>query len=234
MRDLFDGIVAMQKSSFIDYPGRVSALLFYKGCNLRCPFCHNAALIGSDSAEVTHTRDDIENYLVSKKRFLNGVAITGGEPTLWQTLPDLVKYIKQDIGYDVKLDSNGLKPDVLESTDMDYLAIDVKTTPENYNNLLGYKGEAGQLLKRSIDIVKSMGSNAEVRITCAPGIVSEEIIEDILPLIEGVPNVYLQHFKNSDSILDKSFFYDKKEIVDIQQLADKIAPVVGECHIRGL
>ncbi len=233
LESLFSGIVSLQKNSFIDYPGKATALLFYTGCNLRCPFCHNASL-ADGTTEPTITPDQIIDYLTKRKKFLDGVTITGGEPTLYPNLPELANYLKS-LGYAIKLDSNGLNPTMLEQTSFDFLAIDLKTTPDRYESLLGAKENVTANLLKSLEIVKSMGSNAEIRITCAPGIVDDSVIESLLPLLEGVYAVRLQPFKYSDNLIDPKFFLNTPVITDedLSRWKDRIGEVVNECSVRG-
>jgi len=230
---LFSGIVSLQKNSFIDYPGKVSAILFYTGCNLRCPFCHNASLADGTS-EPTITPVEIVAYLLKRKKFLEGITISGGEPTLYGNLPELVNYLKT-LGYAVKLDSNGLNPARLEQTSFDFLAMDLKTTPDRYESLLGAKGDVSINLLKSLEIVKSMGKNGEIRITCAPGIIDDSVIEQLLPLLEGVYAVRLQPFKYSDNLIDPTFFLNAPAITDVDlfRWKDQIGTVVKECSVRG-
>ena len=136
MKELFRGIGGVQKNSFIDFPGTVSAVLFYNGCNLRCPYCHNPSLArGTETHGIN--AEEVNSFLEKRFGLLEGVAITGGEPTLYATLPALINHLRDTIGYKVKLDSNGLKPEVLENVTVDYLAIDFKTSPQRYSTLLG-------------------------------------------------------------------------------------------------
>ncbi len=231
---LFRGIVSLQKNSFIDYPGKASAILFFTGCNLRCPFCHNATL-ADGTTEPTISPTEIIEYLTKRKKFLDGVTITGGEPTLYPNLPELVHFLKNDLGYSVKLDSNGLNPTMLEQTSFDFLAMDLKTTPERYESQLGAQEKVAENLLKSLEIVKSMGANAEIRITCAPGIVDDSVIESLLPLLKGVHAVRLQPFKYSDNVIDPKFFLNTPMITDedLFRWKDRIGEVVNECSVRG-
>ncbi len=234
MLDLFNGVVSIQKNSFIDFPGRASALLFYGGCNLNCPYCHNATLLrGKTEPDISH--DEMKAFLKKRVKFLDGVVISGGEPTLHKGMPALVSYLKDELSYEIKLDSNGLKPKVLRETNWDYLALDIKTTFDNYSNLLGANGDVSEEIVQSLQIVKEAGENAEVRITCAPGIVNSSVIQKLVPLLDGVKNVFLQPFKYSDTLIDPKFFVGKNHITDedLSEFQTMIGEVVGRCEVRG-
>jgi pyruvate formate lyase activating enzyme len=234
MLELFDGVVSLQKNSFIDFPGTASAVLFFNGCNLKCPYCHNSALAcGKESRTVEP--DDIVEFLMKRRKFLDGVVVTGGEPTLYKTLPALVDFLKNRLTYKVKLDSNGLNPNMLEKVNFDYLAMDLKTSIPNYHNMLGYNSNAEEKLKRSIEILKGMGKNGEIRITAAPGVVSKEIITEMLPFLEGVEKVFIQPFNPNHEVLDREFFEERVnfEPEELTEFASIIGEVVGSCKVRG-
>lgn len=234
MKKLFNGIVSMQKNSFIDFPRTASAVLFFNGCNLRCPYCHNSALaLGTEKP--SHSIDDIIRFLDKRKTMLDGVVITGGEPTLFSNLPNLISYLKDEFQYKIKLDSNGLNPKMLKGLDIDYLALDVKTSPRLYGSILGAKVDVLEPLKESIEIVKSMGENSEIRITASPGIVNKEIIEEISELVKGVSRVFIQPFNRNHEVLDRSFYNNRVnfEPEELQEFSKIIAENVGQYIVRG-
>jgi pyruvate formate lyase activating enzyme len=233
MLDQYRGVVPLQKNSFIDFPGRASALLFYRDCNLRCPYCHNAPLVEFKDDAISV--EEIDNYLKKRVNFLDGVAITGGEPTLHKELPSLVSYLKKELGYEVKIDTNGLLPNQLEKVEADYIAMDLKSSFEKYRSILKAPQKIKESLLRSIEIVKSMGDSGEIRITAAPGIVDENVIKEIAPLLSGVRWVFLQPFKYSDELLDSKFFIGKKHIEksDLERYKSILEEYVSECKIRG-
>ncbi len=235
MLDLFEGVISLQKNSFIDFPGRASALLFFGNCNLRCPFCHNPQLACGKEVPVI-TAQEIVDFLYKRRKFLEGVVITGGEPTLYNKLPQLTAFLKEELTYEVKVDSNGLNADLLEVTPYDYLALDLKTTFDRYRSLLGASGKVEENLHRSVELVKKAGPSAEIRITCAPGIVDKKVIEELLPVIQGVHNVFLQPFKYSDHLIDSQFFVGQKHIEteDLKEFQEMISPSVEHCRIRGI
>ena len=148
----FGGI---QKNSFIDYPGKLSCVIFLSGCNFNCPYCHNPSLVkGSAECPASLRGDGLYGFLESRRDFLDGVVISGGEPTLQKNLVKLCETIK-GLGYSVKLDTNGSRPGdlkhLIDSGLVDYIAMDIKTDPENYNPLIGENCDPTDLLS-SINI----------------------------------------------------------------------------------
>lgn len=224
-------IAGWLKVSFIDFPGTVSTVLFFAGCNLRCPYCHNPDIVLNRNEPVDYI--EITNYLKKRKGIIDGVVLSGGEPTLHESLPDIVKEIKSE-GLKVKLDTNGLHPEMIKRCGPDYLALDIKTDPDRYDEL-GYSGaSAKSLLAQSLDYVKSMGDRAEVRITAASLFVNEMEAVKIAAFIEGTENVFIQPFKNNVPLLNDSFSELKpltsEELSRIEKL---ISSRVKKCVVRG-
>lgn len=125
----FKGISGWQKTSFIDYPGTVSTVLFFEGCNLRCPYCHNPDIVLRKNPQLSWT--EIKSHLSSRKGLIEGVVLTGGEPTLHSCLPQIVNELRDD-GFLIKIDTNGANPDMIAQCKPDYLALDFKTIPQRY------------------------------------------------------------------------------------------------------
>jgi pyruvate formate lyase activating enzyme len=194
---VFGGV---QKVSLIDYPDNISTVFFTVGCNLRCPFCHNPELIFNPK----NTFNDVFalDILDERKDFVNSVVITGGEPTLHEDLPEFIKKVKEK-GLKVKLDTNGLSPSILNEciNDLDYVAMDVKTSLKKYN-LVGCNNT--ELVKESVNIIMKKAKEYEFRITLAPGIINLEDLDEVGKLIKGAKKLYLQQFRNGD-LLDKNF-----------------------------
>ncbi len=233
MRSNFIGLSGWIKNSFIDFPGTVSTVLFFSGCNLRCPYCHNPSFILLKN-DISDKSDEIRDFLQQRRKILDGVVITGGEPTLHPNIKELIKEIRS-LGYKIKVDTNGLLPNKIEDFSPDYLAVDFKTTPKLYNKLLGVTfNDISERLKKSLSIVKNMGKNAEVRITVAPKIISKEIIQDMIPLIKGVSLVNLQPVNMNKEMLDPPFFTGTNAIQpeELQEYKEMISPHVGSCIIR--
>jgi pyruvate formate lyase activating enzyme len=224
-------IVGWTKHSFIDFPGTVATVLFFSGCNLACPWCHNPGVVRGIHPAVSP--GDILAYIDKRRDVIEGVVLTGGEPTAQAGLPAFADELRRR-KIAVKLDTNGLLPDSIERCAPDYLALDIKTYPSRYGELGCRFHDADLRLSRSIAMVKNMGASAEIRITVAPGFIDEQVITSLIPLLAGVGKVFLQPLKNNVELLDPAFA--RKPIVPIEQIReyrDILAPVVGECVIRG-
>jgi len=221
----FGGI---QKTSLIDYPGRISTVLFTIGCNLRCPFCHNWRLV-LDPRPILD-EEEVLNILKERKQYINSVVITGGEPTINRDLPLFLKRLKEE-GYYIKLDTNGMLPDILEECIpyVDYIALDVKTSLDKYI-LLGSK-KIYSLLK-SIEVLKSSNKEHEFRCTVVPGFVNKENIHEIGELIRGCKRFALQQFISGDT-LDKKYSRIRPYSEEyIQNLANIMKDYVQEVIVR--
>lgn len=159
---------AVEKTSLIDYPGLVAAVLFVRGCNLRCPYCHNPELVQGPEPEGMESWETTLRFLEKRKPVLQGVCISGGEPLLVPELPSLILDI-QKLGYRVKVDTNGTQPEVLERLRPDYIAMDLKTSPDKYTSVGGSK-ETGSSIMESARVLMQSGIAYEFRITVAPEI----------------------------------------------------------------
>ncbi|MFH0857042.1 MAG: anaerobic ribonucleoside-triphosphate reductase activating protein [bacterium] len=234
-------IAGAQKLSLIDYPGKMAAIIFTYGCNLRCPFCHNPELV---IAPFIKTDDDIFNVLKERKGLIEGVCITGGEPLLQDDLGEFMKEIKE-MGFLVKLDTNGLLCDKLEmiikNKLADYIAMDIKA-PLRYDeagNDISYYRAAGvkintEKIKKSINLIMNSGIDYEFRTTIVSGIHKKNDIIDIAKLINGAKKYNLQKFEIRDKILDTEMLnassISKKEALELQEECKKYAQ---ECELRG-
>ena len=185
----------IQKSTLLDYPGEVGSTLFVFGCNFRCPYCHNPELVCNSSNLSPIDWDEIFTYLQKRKNVLGGVCITGGEPLLQRDLPDVIKQI-HFLGLKVKIDTNGTRPDMLEKLDLDFIAMDIKTSLSKYH-LIGYTGkdDLPQLVKKSIDWIINSNIPHEFRTTVAPNIVTIDDIKNITHLIKGANKYILAQFR---------------------------------------
>jgi pyruvate formate lyase activating enzyme len=194
----FSGI---QKTSLIDFPHRIATVLFTPGCNLRCPFCHNWRLVLEPKPPFLN-EETVFKILESRRKYVNAVAITGGEPTMYKDLPLFIKSLKER-GFSVKLDTNGFLPHVLEAclTHVEYVALDVKTSLEKYS-LLGARDTTDFL--RTIEILKNGNVDYEFRATVVPGFIDAEIIPKIGELVEGGKRFAFQQFVPGDT-LNKDF-----------------------------
>ncbi|NLL13296.1 MAG: anaerobic ribonucleoside-triphosphate reductase activating protein [Fibrobacter sp.] len=227
----FKGIIGWQKTSFIDYPGTVSTVLFFEGCNLRCPYCHNPDIVLRKLPQIPWT--SVQSFLLRRKKMMEGVVLSGGEPTLHAILPDLVREIRES-GFKIKIDTNGTDPEMISRCEPDYLALDVKTDPLRYAELGCKDPEFGKKLRNAIEIVKTMGSSAEVRITMASPFISEDVVHRIAELLTGVQKVFLQPLKLTGAVLDSSL--GPQNVIPAEQIRsfrEMIAPFTGSCIVRG-
>jgi len=226
------GVVGWLKNSFIDFPGTVSTVLFFRGCNLRCPYCHNPQIVSDTLPPIASSV--IRDFLEKRAGYIEGVVLSGGEPTLHKNLPEIVDTIKS-FGMGVKIDSNGLKPDIIRDCSPDYLALDVKTLPSRYNELQTKEANPEQHLLQSLGLVKSMGENAEVRITVAPTLIDECVVRELGRLLEGVASVFLQPLRTSSPMLDQSYVkYPRIPEETLEQYRSILSHHVQCCTIRGL
>jgi pyruvate formate lyase activating enzyme len=222
----FSGI---QKTSLIDFPDRIATVLFTPQCNLRCPFCHNWRLV-LDPQPPFLNEETVFKILESRRKYVDAVVITGGEPTVHKDLPRFVNSLKER-DYSVKLDTNGFFPQILEecSPNVDYVALDVKTSLEKYS-LLGGKDTTEFL--RTIEILKHKDFDYEFRATVVPGFVDAEDIPKIGQLVKGGKRFAFQQFVPGDT-LDKTFNSIKPYPQDvIARFAEIMKKFVANVMIR--
>jgi pyruvate formate lyase activating enzyme len=221
----------------IDYPGKVSCVIFLSGCNFDCPYCHNPELAKGSPACPSWLEDKtLYDFLENRKGLLDGVVISGGEPTLQKDLVPLCRRLKR-MGYPIKLDTNGSRPRILkELIDVgliDYIAMDVKTDPFHYSPLIKKDCDPVRLLL-SIQVIMESGLPYEFRTTCVKPLVTEDVIENIGKIIQGANLYALQGFHETD-VLHPEFFqgkkayYDKNELMVLKSIAE---PWVRECIVR--
>ncbi len=201
------GIRGLQKSSMVDYPGRVACTVFLPNCNFRCPFCHNPALINEIDDLPVIPDDEFFSFLDSRKKWLDGVCITGGEPTLSPELPSFIKRIK-DKGFLVKLDSNGSNPVMLKRLIddglLDFIAMDIKASPDKYSLASGVRVNITNI-QESINLIRSSGVNYEFRTTVLPRFHSRDDLLVIGEWLEGSEAYALQQFRPGFGTLDPLF-----------------------------
>jgi len=201
----------LQRTSLLDFPDRISSILFTVGCNLRCPFCYNGRLI-LDPKPPFLSEDDALKILLSRKKYVDAVVITGGEPAMNRELPAFIRRLKEN-GFHVKLDTNGFYPETLKEClpYLDYVAMDVKTSLDKYK-ILGAKST--DKLLRSVRMIKEGKVDYEFRNTVVPGIVTEGDIHEIGRIVEGARRFAFQQFRPGEA-LDKAFNYVKPYSSDI-------------------
>ena len=228
-------IGGLQKSSLIDYPGKISCVLFLSGCNFACPYCHNPDLAkGCLAANISE--NSIYDFLESRREFLDGVVISGGEPTLQKDLIRLCRKIKQ-MGYPVKIDTNGSRPRVVQTLIdeglVDYVAMDIKTDPARYFPLIQKKCSEENIIA-SIRIIMKSKIDYEFRTTCIKPFIDADVIENISRLISGAKLYALQKFRNT-GVLQPEFFHGNEcgcSDDELMHLKSLTKPWVKRCIIR--
>ena len=228
-------IKGFQGTSLLDYPGSIASLIFWGGCNLACPFCHNPALVVDQEQLPDYPVDVLLADLHSRRSFVDGVVVSGGEPTLDPDLPGILRSIKE-LGLLVKLDTNGLRPDVLEDLLaeklLDYVALDLKTSPARYDEL-GARG-GGENLKQSIELLLHAPMDYEFRTTCAPGLVGAEELSELGRYVSGGRIWVLQQFQPGPSLDPCWREKDPYPVETIRGFGDLIQPYVEEVVLRGI
>ena len=228
MNNIFCG---MEKLSLVDFDGKLSCTLFTGGCNYKCPFCHNSPLM---SMQQTIDFEEILNFLKSRKKMLDAVVITGGEPTLHQNLPIIIKKIK-DLGYLIKLDTNGTNPkmlkELIDNKLIDYVAMDIKTSFNNYNLVTNTLNPLIDNVKESLNILKTTNINYELRTTLVKEYHSKDIILEMKELVDGAPKLFLQKFILRDACLDQSLHEVPYEVAI--EYIDILKQSVKEIKLRG-
>jgi pyruvate formate lyase activating enzyme len=231
-------IAAVQKLTLLDFPGKTACTVFVPGCNFRCGYCHNPELVEPKLVEKTAknliSEEDFFGFLAKRKGMLDGVCVTGGEPTLQKDLPDFLKQIRRR-GFLVKLDTNGSRPDVLEKLFkarlLDYVALDVKSSPEGYEKLVGV--DVSEKIQSSKNLIMQSGVPYEFRTTLVRELVDEKEWEKILEFVKGAEKFFLQNFEGKRGCLDPEFEkmhgFTKKEL---NQMRVEARGVVGKCGVR--
>ncbi len=226
----------LQELTLIDYPGKIAATVFAIGCNFRCYYCHNPELVLPEKIknQPVITETFVLEFLKTRIGLLQGLCITGGEPTLQGDLPAFAKVVK-DLGFLIKIDTNGTNPEMLRfmvnNHLLDYIAMDIKTLPAKYEAVTGVATDLA-CLKESIDLIKQSGVEYEFRTTMAPGITESDIL-NIADLIQGADNYYLQTFHDNGKCLkDMRYFGHVLDSSELTSLKDKLIDYFAYVAIR--
>lgn len=228
-------IGGFQKMTLIDFPGVIATTVFTVGCSFRCPFCHNPELVIKSQFPALN---DLENeffvHLEKRKGRLEGVCITGGEPTIQ---PDIIEFIKKikAMGYLVKLDSNGTRPDVLRKVIqeklVDFIAMDIKSSPRNYSKTVGLKADIKRI-KLSVEMIMNSRIPYEFRTTVVPGIHTEKDFVEIGKWIRGAKSYYLQEYRDGIVLDNKLRDISKGKRLDLKKIKKLIKPFIDNVGIR--
>jgi pyruvate formate lyase activating enzyme len=224
------------KTSLIDYPGRIATVVFTSSCNFRCPYCQNSELVLHPESLPEIDPAEIFQLLTRRRGLIDGVVITGGEPTLQNGLQDFLQKVKE-LGLGAKLDTNGYRPQVLkdlwERELLDYVAMDVKAAPAKYSLAAGVPVD-WRRIEESVRLISSSGMEHEFRTTVVPGIVGPEDVEEMAKLIAGAKKYILQQFRPQVT-LDPHYReiapYPARTLLEMAKAAERW---IGEVEVRGL
>lgn len=223
------------KSTLLDYPGHLAATIFLGGCNMRCPFCHNASLVLNPGMQPTIPENEVLSYLEKRKNILEGVCITGGEPTLYKDLPDFIGRIKA-YGFKVKLDTNGTNPDLLkylaENKLIDYVAMDIKNSLEHYEQTSGTNQLNLDHIRESVDFLLSNSLDYEFRTTFVHELHTPWDVISIGQWIKGAKAYYLQAYKDSGDIIFPGLSSPTKDT--LLTYKNLLTPYVANVFLRGI
>lgn len=225
-------IAGLQKLTLLDYPSKVACIIFTQGCNYKCPYCQNSGLIKFNDDELID-EEEIFAYLNKRKGIIDGIVITGGEPTIQKDLKDFIRKVK-DLGISVKLDTNGSNPKVVEEVIneglVDYIAMDIKNVLEIYKDVTDVAPNINNL-KQSIELIKNSPIEHEFRTTIIKPIHNIDKILKICSYVEG-EKMFLQNFVRSENVLGEYLEpFSETELIEIDNIIKEKFPNV---RIRGL
>ena len=228
-------ISGFQKMTLLDFPGVVACTLFTSGCNFRCPFCHNASLVTHIDNSIRYSEEEVLEYLEKRKGVLDGVCITGGEPLLQGDIAEFLGKIKE-MGYLIKLDTNGSFPEKLASLVemglVDYVAMDIKNSKEKYAETTGKADLDISAIEKSVSFLMSGKVDYEFRTTVVKELHSEEDIENIALWLKGAKKYFLQNFVDSGDLISENLSaVDSTVLCKMQQIARQF---IVNTEIRGV
>ena len=225
-------LVGLDKMSLLDYEDKISAVLFYKACNFRCPFCHNGLTVLEANDEFLF--EAVLEYLKSRVGLLDAVVFTGGEPTLEPHLKEHIQRVKE-LGFLVKLDTNGTNPEILkdliDSKLIDYVAMDIKNSEEKYPLTVGVKHVDMDKIRQSISILMNSGVPYEFRTTLVSEFHTLEDMDELGSLIKGSPVLYLQKFVEREGCIQKGLHEVSEDLAN--KFKDVLSKYVNKVELRG-
>jgi len=227
-------IGGFQKTSLLDYPKHISAIVWTVGCNFSCPFCYNTELVKGTCK--LFSEEEIFDYLKKRKNMLEAVVISGGEPFLQKDLKEFCKKVK-DLGYKIKIDTNGTFPDklkeIIEEKLVDYVSMDVKAPFSKYDKLSGVSADKDKI-KKSIKILKNSKVDYEFKTTVVPDLLDKEDIISVSKMIKDSKKYYIQQFKNDTDVMSKELESLKPYSNEyLQNILKEVKPYFIECKVRG-
>ncbi len=228
-------IAGFVKTSMVDYPGNIVSTIFLSGCNFRCPYCHNPCVVNGSSE--AFSEDDVLGHLRFRKGLIDGVCVSGGEPTIHADLIDFLRKIKS-LGLLVKLDTNGSNPEmlrrILDEKLADYIAMDVKSSFDRYHEACGVQIDMERISK-SIAMIKNSNVEHEFRTTMVPRFFSKDDFEKVCKSLKGAHRFYIQQFDNRNEMIDnemkKEKLYPPSKMEDFLNLAK---PYFDICGLRNI
>lgn len=229
-------ISGLQKLTLLDYPGKVACTVFTGGCNFRCPFCHNSSLVLPERMAHDADEETVLAFLKKRQGVLDGVAVTGGEPLLHKDIDAFLAKV-HELGYKIKLDTNGSFPErlieIVKAGLVDRVAMDIKNSPALYGETVGVPGLELAPIERSKDFLLEGHVDYELRTTVVKGLHTKESLIEAAKWIRGAKEYYLQQFKDSGDVLaiDGLGAYDEKEMRDMAQAVSEYVPAVS---VRGV
>ncbi len=231
---VFKGI---QKTTLIDFPGKVASTLFLPKCNFHCPFCYNRQLVLERGTGVEIPEQEALDFLKDRKGFLDGVCVTGGEPLLHEGLETFLAKVKE-FGLLVKLDTNGSRPaflkELLSKKLLDYVAMDIKAAPKDYDRAAGTRVDLGAI-RESVELVKKSGVDYEFRTTVVPSLHSAESLVEIGQWLNGSRRFFLQQFNSDSPLLDKALEKTRSfSGQELESFAQSLKTFFKEVHVRGI
>ena len=229
-------ISGLQKLAMVDFPGKLAATVFTGGCNLRCPFCHNALLVNRlEENPETHSVEEVLDFLKKRKGFLDGVVLSGGEPLLQSGVADFLAAIKA-MGFAVKLDTNGCYPEklkeILDRGLVDYVAMDIKNSREKYALTVGIPAFDITPIEQSVQLLKNSGIDYEFRTTIVKEFHTAQDLVSIGQWLDGSPRYFLQQFVDSGDLVGSGC--TAVEPLELQAFADLVRPYFKEVSLRGI
>lgn len=228
-------IQGFTKTTLLDYPGKVAATIFFGGCNFRCPFCHNSPLVLCPEREPSYIIEDILTTLAKRRGILDGVCISGGEPTLDPGLPGLCEEIKA-LGYLVKIDTNGTNPSLLQELAgerlVDYVAMDIKASPSHYPELAGIPNPDMDKILRTAQWLLSGALPYEFRTTVVRELHTEDDFREISRWLAGAGSYYLQAYKDSPNIMCPGYTCCTKK--EMEHYLDILRVSIPSAQLRGI
>lgn len=225
----------MQKMTLLDYPGYVACTLFTGGCNFRCPFCHNALLVLDLDENYTTPEEEVLAFLKKRQGLLDGVCVTGGEPLINKDIGDFLSKVKE-LGFKIKLDTNGTNPALLKELVsqnlVDYVAVDIKNSPEKYAETVGLKSFDMSTINQTVNFLMSGCVDYEFRTTVTKQFHTEKSMEEAARFIRGAKRYFLQNFVDSGNLIGSGITGQSKE--EMEKLLSVVKKYVPDSCLRGI